>query len=214
MPSQDVAFLWRPSAQARRRARQNHDAGGADPRGKVSFLGSKLSRRGFAGVCPCFHLPKFHFGTGFLSHSHSVEFAQDNLNELTCTTSFEGSRAQLVQYISKSKFCSWTFILPYSLWAPLKGWEAKRGSRAGTPSWNCLFLTLSGVGLKGNQKESHQKCGPPVTGSLQAWFPHPAKNLQEKLHWALDLKDRKLRVGKCLRLNAYHLMLLEHPSTP
>ena len=32
--------------------------------------GSKLNRRGYAGVGPCFHLPGFHFGTGCLSHSH------------------------------------------------------------------------------------------------------------------------------------------------
>ena len=32
--------------------------------------GSKLNRRGYAGFGPCFHLPGFHFGTGFLSHSH------------------------------------------------------------------------------------------------------------------------------------------------
>ena len=27
--------------------------------------GSKFNRRGYAGVGPCFHLPEFHFGTGF-----------------------------------------------------------------------------------------------------------------------------------------------------
>ena len=27
--------------------------------------GSKLNRRGYAGVGPCFHLPGFHFGAGF-----------------------------------------------------------------------------------------------------------------------------------------------------
>ena len=27
--------------------------------------GSKLTRRGYAGFGPCFHLPGFHFGTGF-----------------------------------------------------------------------------------------------------------------------------------------------------
>ena len=32
--------------------------------------GSKLNRRGYAGFGPCFYLPGFHFGTGFLSHSH------------------------------------------------------------------------------------------------------------------------------------------------
>ena len=32
--------------------------------------GSKLNRRGYASVGPCFHLPGFHFGTGFLSLSH------------------------------------------------------------------------------------------------------------------------------------------------
>ena len=32
--------------------------------------GSKLTGRGYAGFGPCFHLPGFHFGTGFLSHSH------------------------------------------------------------------------------------------------------------------------------------------------
>ena len=32
--------------------------------------GSKLSRKGYAGFGPCFHLPGFHFGTVFfLSHS-------------------------------------------------------------------------------------------------------------------------------------------------
>ena len=31
---------------------------------------SKLSRRGYAGFGPCFHLPGVPFGTGFLSHSH------------------------------------------------------------------------------------------------------------------------------------------------
>ena len=30
--------------------------------------GSKLNRRGYAGFGPCFHLPGFHVGTGFLSH--------------------------------------------------------------------------------------------------------------------------------------------------
>ena len=34
--------------------------------------GSKLNRRGYAGFGPCFHLPGFHFGTGFLSHSQLV----------------------------------------------------------------------------------------------------------------------------------------------
>ena len=29
--------------------------------------GSKLNRRGYAGFGPCFHLPGFHFGTGFLA---------------------------------------------------------------------------------------------------------------------------------------------------
>ena len=32
--------------------------------------GSKLNKRGYAGFGPCFHLPGFHFATGFLSHSH------------------------------------------------------------------------------------------------------------------------------------------------
>ena len=32
--------------------------------------GSKLNRRGYAGFGPCFHAPRFDFGTGFLSHSH------------------------------------------------------------------------------------------------------------------------------------------------
>ena len=27
--------------------------------------GSKLNRRGYAGFGPCFHLPRFHFGSGF-----------------------------------------------------------------------------------------------------------------------------------------------------
>ena len=35
--------------------------------------GSKLNRRGYAGVGPCFHLPGFHFGTGFVSHSHTLQ---------------------------------------------------------------------------------------------------------------------------------------------
>ena len=34
--------------------------------------GSKLTRRGYAGFGPCFHLPGFHFGTGFLSHGHAA----------------------------------------------------------------------------------------------------------------------------------------------
>ena len=34
--------------------------------------GSKLNRRGYAGFGPCFHLPGFHFGTGFLSHRQIV----------------------------------------------------------------------------------------------------------------------------------------------
>ena len=36
--------------------------------------GSKLTRRGYAGFGPCFHLPGFHCGTGFLSHSHILYF--------------------------------------------------------------------------------------------------------------------------------------------
>ena len=32
--------------------------------------GSKLNRRGYAGVGPCFHLPGFHFGAGCFSHRH------------------------------------------------------------------------------------------------------------------------------------------------
>ena len=32
--------------------------------------GSQLNRRSYAGCGPCFHLPGFHFGTGFFSHSH------------------------------------------------------------------------------------------------------------------------------------------------
>ena len=34
--------------------------------------GSKFNRRGYAGFGPRFHLPGFHFGTGFLSHSQMV----------------------------------------------------------------------------------------------------------------------------------------------
>ena len=34
--------------------------------------GSQLNRRGYAGFGPWFHLPGFHFCTGFLSHSHLV----------------------------------------------------------------------------------------------------------------------------------------------
>ena len=30
----------------------------------------KIKQEGYAGVGPCFHLPGFHFGTVFLSHSH------------------------------------------------------------------------------------------------------------------------------------------------
>ena len=37
--------------------------------GDLGGRGSKLNRRGYAGVGPCFHVPGFHFGTGFLSHS-------------------------------------------------------------------------------------------------------------------------------------------------
>ena len=36
---------------------------------KPNGCGSKLNSRGYAGVGPCFHLPGFHFGTGFWSHS-------------------------------------------------------------------------------------------------------------------------------------------------
>ena len=32
--------------------------------------GSKLNWRGYAGFGPCFHLPRFHFGTVVLSHRH------------------------------------------------------------------------------------------------------------------------------------------------
>ena len=32
---------------------------------------SKLNRRGYAGFGPCFHLPGFHFGTVFLTHSQN-----------------------------------------------------------------------------------------------------------------------------------------------
>ena len=35
---------------------------------------AKLSRRGYAGVGPCVHLPGFHFGAGSLSHSGLTEF--------------------------------------------------------------------------------------------------------------------------------------------
>ena len=35
----------------------------------TSGCGSKLNRRGYAGFGPCFHLPGFHVGTVFLSHS-------------------------------------------------------------------------------------------------------------------------------------------------
>ena len=35
-------------------------------------FGSKLKKRGYVGVGPCFHLPKCHFGTVFLSHGHLV----------------------------------------------------------------------------------------------------------------------------------------------
>ena len=35
--------------------------------------GSKLNRRGYAGFGPHFHLPGFHFGTEFLSHSLLIE---------------------------------------------------------------------------------------------------------------------------------------------
>ena len=31
--------------------------------------GSKLKKRGYAGFGPCYYLPRFNFGTGFLSHS-------------------------------------------------------------------------------------------------------------------------------------------------
>ena len=34
--------------------------------------GSKLNRRGYAGVGPCFHLPGFHFGTGFLEQPYVI----------------------------------------------------------------------------------------------------------------------------------------------
>ena len=34
--------------------------------------GSKLNSGDYAGFGPCFHLPGFHFGTGFLSHSHAA----------------------------------------------------------------------------------------------------------------------------------------------
>ena len=32
--------------------------------------GSKLNHQGTAGLSPCFHLPGFHFGYLFLTHSH------------------------------------------------------------------------------------------------------------------------------------------------
>ena len=45
----------------------------ADPRNIGMLIrngcGSKLNRRGYADFGLCFHLPGFHFGTGFLSHS-------------------------------------------------------------------------------------------------------------------------------------------------
>ena len=34
---------------------------------------SKLNRRSYAGVGPCFHLAGFHCGTGFLSHGHMFQ---------------------------------------------------------------------------------------------------------------------------------------------
>ena len=42
----------------------------------VSFgCGSKLKTRGYAGFGPCFHLPGFHFGTGFLSQPFEHSYA-------------------------------------------------------------------------------------------------------------------------------------------
>ena len=40
--------------------------------------GSKLTRRGYASFGSCFHLPGFHFGTGFLSHTH-MAMAQNHV---------------------------------------------------------------------------------------------------------------------------------------
>ena len=38
---------------------------------KLIWVWLKIKQEGqTAGVGPCFHLPGFHFGTGFLSHSH------------------------------------------------------------------------------------------------------------------------------------------------
>ena len=37
--------------------------------GQQLGCGSKVISWGNAGFCPCFHLPGFHLGTGFLSHS-------------------------------------------------------------------------------------------------------------------------------------------------
>ena len=39
---------------------------------RLTWVWLKINNRGFAGFGPCFHLPGFHFGTGFLSHSHML----------------------------------------------------------------------------------------------------------------------------------------------
>ena len=56
-----------PNMQKRSLVRPSVDMG--EPFG----CGSKFNRRGYADFGPCFHLPGFHFGTGFLSHSHMRE---------------------------------------------------------------------------------------------------------------------------------------------
>ena len=56
------SFLWLYSK--RKQDTQNHLG---------PFGCAKLNSRGYAGVGPCFHLPGFQFGIGFLRNSHFLQ---------------------------------------------------------------------------------------------------------------------------------------------
>ena len=68
--------------------------------------GSKFNRRVYAGFGPCFHLPEFHFGTGFLSHTHMIEmgyFKHRLCHDSECGRGGEAGAKVLKQSLHKAE---------------------------------------------------------------------------------------------------------------
>ena len=121
-----------------------------DAVGPSHGYGSKLNHQGTAGFGPCFHVPGFHFGHLFLTHSHIVYMRRTNAVNMCQSASRPCKGFPVAQWHSGTEVTR-----PAGF---LRGGPAKRMT---------LLLTFTNVCCRGQKK--HAPDCPGESKCPQAW---------------------------------------------